>query len=107
MLLKKMAPPFIHSKAFIRTNHLTKDNLECMRVKNKKEAVDKLIANWTVGPVVMTFFHLSQDSRRVSKVEFVLFGNLLKDLPKIIATNKLFLGSGAKLIPSKLGNFPI
>ena len=44
MLLKKMAPPFIHSKAFIRTNHLTKDNLECMRVKNKKEAVDKLIA---------------------------------------------------------------
>ena len=102
MAPKKKAPPLIHSEAFDGADDLTSDDLESLRVSDKRDAADKLIANWTGGPVGMTVFHLSNDSRKVADVEFALFGTLYEDAPKIIATNKLFTGSGAKLVLTDL-----
>ena len=98
MAPKKHPPPLIRSEAFIGTDDLTWNDLEALRVGNRNEAADKLISNWSGGLVGMTFFILSNDSRKVSDVEFGLVGQLYEDAPKAISTNKFFPGSNAKLV---------
>ena len=93
----KRKTPLIRSEAFGGKDSLTWSDLEALRVADRSEAADKLISNWSGGLVGMTFFHLSNDARKVTDVEFGLFGLLFEDSQKVIGTNKFFPGSNAKL----------
>ena len=92
----------IRSDAFTGTDGLNWEDMEALRVSSPKDAADKLVESWTGGVVGITMFHLNNDRRKVDNVSFLLLGTLFEDNPKVIATNKIFPNSNAKLVLSDL-----
>ena len=98
----KRKPLFIRSDAFAGCDELTWQDLEALRVTSARDAADKLVESWTGGVVGLTMFHLNNDRRKVDNVEFLLLGTLFDDNAKLVATNKVFPESNAKLVLSDL-----
>ena len=92
----------IRSDAFAGRDNLTWEDFEALRVTDKRDAADKLVDSWTGGVVGLTLFHLNNDRRKVENTEFLLLGTLFDDNVKVIATNKIFPNSNAKLVLSDL-----
>ena len=93
---------YIRSEAFAGRDDLGWQDLEALRVTNVRDAADKLVDNWSGGVIGVPIFELNNDRRKVDNVSFKLFGTLFDDNAKVVASNKAFPNSNAKLTLSDL-----
>ena len=94
---KRKGPKLICSTAFAGNDELDWDDLEALRESDITNAVSKVLGNWNGALIGLISLQLGNDPCTISEACFHLLGSMFNEEAKIIATDKLFPGSGVKM----------